>query len=86
MRDEHIHTFDDGRGNRDVFLDGKLIKYAVYADTKRGVVKVIDQPPRLDAGGELVESTLTGLVEIVLHTHGHITIGESIHQERIGCP
>lgn len=40
MMDSHIHAPNDGRGKRDVFLDGARLKHCIYADTKRGIVDV----------------------------------------------
>lgn len=37
---DHIHTPGDGRGRRDVFLDGKRLTHCIYADTNRGIVDV----------------------------------------------
>ena len=34
-----IHTPDDGRGRREVFLNGRKVLHAVYADTKKGKVR-----------------------------------------------
>lgn len=34
----HIHTRDDGRGIRDVYVNKKKIPAVFYADTKRGIV------------------------------------------------
>lgn len=73
---DHIHTPDDGRGLRDVFLDGKLIRGCFYADTKNGIVRAYveakkDFPGQLNswvldpATGELKEVELTGKVEVV---------------------
>lgn len=36
----HIHTSTDKRGKRDVFLNGKRIESVLYANTKKGVVRV----------------------------------------------
>lgn len=61
----HIHTPDDGRGLRDVFLNGQLIDRVIYADTRKGVVRVIDNPPRLDRYKQrLLWRTLRGTVEV----------------------
>jgi hypothetical protein len=30
MMDSHIHKPDDGRGRRDVFLDGKRLIHCIY--------------------------------------------------------
>jgi len=35
---DHIHTADDGRGYRKVFVNGNEIPHVSYADTKKGVV------------------------------------------------
>ena len=35
---DHIHTAGDGRGYRNVFVNGNLIPNVEYADTKKGVV------------------------------------------------
>ena len=35
---DHIHTPDDGRGARYVYLNGRLIERAFCVDTKRGIV------------------------------------------------
>lgn len=38
--DSHIHKPNDGRGQREVFLNGKRLTHCIYADTKRGIVDV----------------------------------------------
>ncbi len=43
----HIHTPDDGRGTRDVFVNGKPVECVIFADTKRGLVRAALQPLRL---------------------------------------
>ena len=47
MMVEHIHTPCDGRGPRRVFVDGREIKYATYADTRRGIVDAYREPLQL---------------------------------------
>ena len=42
-----IHTPDDGRGGRDVYLDGTMIERVVYADTRRGFVRMHHEPMRV---------------------------------------
>lgn len=72
----HIHTREDGRGIRDVYLDGRLIRGCFYADTERGIVRAYverekDFPGQLvswamnPATGELETVELTGKVEVV---------------------
>lgn len=36
---KNIHTPGDGRGLRKVFLNGKLIPFAFFADTIKGIVE-----------------------------------------------
>jgi hypothetical protein len=44
---DHIHTPKDGRGRRDVYLDGVQIKRVTYADTRCGVVRIMYDPLKL---------------------------------------
>lgn len=48
MDNDHIHTPEDGRGKRKVYLNGKEVRYCVMADTKSGIVKHFDDPPKPD--------------------------------------
>lgn len=41
MVESPIHTGSDGRGARDVFLNGRLVKDALYANTRKGIVRVV---------------------------------------------
>lgn len=56
MSPESIHTPDDGRGPRDVYLNGQLIHRVMYADTKRGIVRCVHAPPRVDTRSNKVLS------------------------------
>lgn len=60
-----IHTLDDGRGPRDVYLNGEKIEGVIYADTERGIVKQMDKPIRLDSKKRLVSHVLRGEVKVV---------------------
>lgn len=61
----HIHTPKDGRGPRDVFVNGRLVEKVFYADTKRGIVRAYRSPLRLDKWRKRVLSeTLRGIVEV----------------------
>ncbi len=61
----HIHTAGDGRGPRDVFLNGKLIDRVMYADTSAGFVRVVGNPVKLDKWKKRVLTrTLRGVVEV----------------------
>lgn len=62
---KHIHTAYDGRGSRDVFLNGKLIDRVVYADTRAGIVRVVGNPLNLDRWKKrILTRTLRGTVEV----------------------
>lgn len=61
---EHIHTPNDGRGLRDVFLNGKLIEGCVYADTQEGIVRCHILPLRLDESGNIAVRQFNGKVEV----------------------
>lgn len=64
MRD-HIHIAGDGRGPREVLLNGKPLANVVYADTRNGVVRHHDQPPKVHKHKKrLIERTRRGLVEV----------------------
>ena len=64
---QYVHTPYDGRGtNRDVLLNGKKIDRVIYADEKRGIVRVIGNPIRIDKHHKRVLwRTLRGRVEVV---------------------
>ncbi len=60
---ESIHTPEDGKGQRDIFVDGKLINQVFYADTKRGVVRAYKEPLQL-AGNRAATETHYGKVTV----------------------
>lgn len=65
MKADHIHTPKDGRGQRDVFVDGKLVKGVFFADTRRGIVRAYKYPLQLDKWRKRVLSeTMHGVVEV----------------------
>ena len=65
MKAEHIHTPKDGRGQRDVFIDGKRVDRVFFADTRRGIVRAFKYPLRLDKWRKRVLSeTLRGVVDV----------------------
>lgn len=65
MASPHVHTPMDGRGARHVFLNGNPISRVVYADTRKGKVRIHDDPPKLDKYGKrIIERTLYGVVTV----------------------
>lgn len=66
MMNEHIHTADDGRGMRDVYVNGNKIDGVTYADTKLGFVIYAPKPFRVEKGKDYVYTRrLEGNVEVV---------------------
>lgn len=62
----HIHTPDDGRGGRDVYLDGTMIDRVVYADTRRGFVRMHHEPMRMSRRREcFITKKACGEVKVV---------------------
>ena len=53
---DHIHDIGapDGRGRRKFLVNGKLVPGVFYADTKRGFVDHIRQPPKVHRRGKRV--------------------------------
>lgn len=66
MNGEHIHTPDDGRGRRKVILNGKELKNVVFADTRKGKVRFVDDPPKVHKHKKrVITRTKYGTVEVV---------------------
>ena len=64
-RAKHIHTLSDGRGPREVFLNGRRIRRVIYADEKKGFALVGYAVPRLDKNREnILTRTLRGKIEV----------------------
>ncbi|KPG98353.1 hypothetical protein AEQ67_13445 [Pseudomonas sp. RIT-PI-q] len=51
---EHVHYWDDGRGRRDVFIDGLTETKVIWCDTKAGIAVVADSPLK-SSDGETVD-------------------------------
>jgi len=58
------HSAHDGRGPRAVFLDGARLERVVYADERRGVVKVVPNPFRVSKRGNVITRVQRGRVEV----------------------
>ncbi|WP_313135560.1 hypothetical protein [Stutzerimonas nitrititolerans] len=65
---EHIHTPGDGRGRRDVWVNGHKIDGVVWADTRAGVVVFMPRPFRVHRRlrDQVYTRKLRGKVEVVL--------------------
>ena len=63
---KYIHTPEDGRGLRDVFVNGKLIDNVVYADTRRNFVRITKTPFKTDRYRKrILLKTIRGKIDIV---------------------
>lgn len=47
---EHVHFWDDGRGQREVFIDGVKARGVIWCDTKAGIAVVHDCPLKSSDG------------------------------------
>lgn len=62
---EHIHLPDDGRGYRQVFVNGREEREVFYADTRKGVVVAAMRPVRVDKHRKRVlKRVIRGRVEV----------------------
>lgn len=65
MQPTHIHAWDDGRGLRDVFLNGAPADKCIFADTKKGKVVCYHPDLKLDKRKKrILTKTLYGKVEV----------------------
>lgn len=63
---DHIHTPNDGRGTRKVFVDGREIECVVFADIKRGIVDFHRQPLKLNRWRKrVITRRIRGKVEVI---------------------
>lgn len=62
---EHVHWADDGRGQREVFLDGQRIEYVTYCDTKAGIAVVADMPLRSTDGQHIDYRPVWGEIKVI---------------------
>lgn len=51
-----IHTPGDGRGQRQVYLDGEPVYMCVYANTRTGVIRAYHDPVKVCPRREVVRS------------------------------
>lgn len=66
MSSPWVHTPNDGRGLRRVFLDSVEVKSCIYADERRGIVRFHDSPPKIHKHKKrIIERTARGRVEVV---------------------
>ncbi|MGY1448711.1 hypothetical protein ACW582_16140 [Pseudomonas chlororaphis] len=62
---EHVHWADDGRGQREVFLDGERIDCSTYCDTKAGIAVVAGMPLRSTDGKRIDYHPVWGEITVV---------------------
>lgn len=62
---DHIHIAGDGRGEREVYLNGRLVPRVTYANTRAGVLRHYDDPPKVHKHGKrFIQRTKRGVVEV----------------------
>ncbi|WP_085637941.1 MULTISPECIES: hypothetical protein [unclassified Pseudomonas] len=62
---EHVHSWDDGRGCREVIIDGKLATHVIWCDTKAGVAVVADQPLKASDGETIDVHPVWGEIRVI---------------------
>ena len=64
-----IHKLHDGRGNRDVFVNGNKVSEVTFADEDSGVVWFYPEPVRVmrHNNQELYKRKLKGVVTVRFH-------------------
>lgn len=62
---EHIHYWDDGRGQREVFIDGVKERCVIWCDTKVGIAVVADYPLKSTDGETIDFHPVWGEVVVV---------------------
>ena len=54
----HVHTYEDGRGQRNVFVDGDLQCLVAYADIKLGIAVKAVEPINVLPGTEYIDQVV----------------------------
>lgn len=62
---DHVHTIDSYPPVKRVFVDGKEVCMAFYANTKKGIVRCYDDPFKMHKYGKrAITRTLHGTVTV----------------------
>ncbi|WP_042956512.1 hypothetical protein [Pseudomonas brassicacearum] len=62
---EHVHSLDDGRGRREVIIDGQPVTHVIWCDTKAGIAVVADQPLKSSDGENVDFHPVWGEITVV---------------------
>jgi hypothetical protein len=72
MSKDHIHEVGDGRGPRIVYVDGKRVESAFYANTKHGIVHAYKEPISIQPGAAFPDYyVIRGNVEVSTRNERH---------------
>ena len=62
---EHVHWADDGRGRREVFLDGERLECVTYCDTRAGIAVDLDAPLKSTDGEHVDFHPVWGDIKVI---------------------
>lgn len=62
---EHVHSWDDGRGRREVIIDGQPVTHVIWCDTKAGIAVVADQPLKSSDGENVDFHPVWGEITVI---------------------
>lgn len=62
---EHVHYWDDGRGRREVIIDGQPVTHVIWCDTKSGIAVVADQPLKASDGETVDFHPVWGEIKVI---------------------
>lgn len=62
---EHVHYWDDGRGRREVIIDGQRVDGVTYCDTKAGIATVLDAPLKSTDGEHVDFHPVWGEIKVI---------------------
>mgnify|MGYP003619138938 FL=1 len=62
---KHVHCLDDGRGRREVIINGQPVTHVIWCDTKAGIAIVADQPIKSSDGYTVDVHPVWGEIRVI---------------------